>query len=470
MTSGLRAGLSRAARLAFLLPPAFVVVLVALYAVDVPYWDTWDWLDRHYPADPAASGSVPRRYWPLFNDHRVFVPLMVDRLLLLASGIDILPRIWLKLPLSMGTLWLTLRLARQTTPASSLPWVAGGLACLAFPLTYWPMWIDPRQFSIHIVVLAMMAGLVAATSRRRPVTRALLSGVACGVASLSYAPGLLTWPFLGLVLWCHPPRPSAPVLAVWLACATVAGGLQAFDLRDGSTQAAAAAPDVLTAASAAFSIAGLPVAPALSRLAYLPTRLVGLCGLAALPCLALLAWRLDADSRRRALPWIALGGWGASYAVATGWARGGLPLGALHDPRFAYVAAQIWVALVVLLVQNAGQAQPVSGRPHLRRRLAALVGIALAMSYGVASLRPFLGTGGVGRLSATLETGRLCLQAFRTADDTCLALLYPEPSRLREIAARLQAHGAAFLPPAPPQPGEAGRTQREPLHQGQRGE
>ena len=470
MNYGLRASLSKSGRLAFLLPPAFVMMLVALYAVDVPYWDTWDWLDRHYPADPDGSASAVRRYWPLFNDHRVFVPLIVDRLLFWASGIDILPRILVKLPLSMGTLWLTLRLARQTTPAPTLPWLAAGLACLAFPLTYWPMWIDPRQFSIHIVVLAMMAALVAATSGRRPGTRALLSGVACAVASLSYAPGLLTWPFVGLVLWYHPPRPSVAVLAVWLACATVAGGLQAFDLRDGATQSAAAAPDVLAAGGAALAIAGLPVAPALSRLAYLPTRVVGLCGLVALPCLVLMAWRLGGDARMRALPWIALGGWGASYAVATGWARGGLALGALHDPRFAYLAAQLWVALAALLSQQAGRQQPVSGRPLLRRRVTAVVGIALAMSYGVASLRPFLATGGVGRFSATLETGRVCLQSFRTANDACLALLYPAPSRLREIAARLQTHGAAFLPPAPPQPGETSRTQRDPLHQGQHGE
>ena len=466
MTSGLRPGL--ALRLGVLLPPALVMLLVALYAVDVPYWDTWDWLDRHYPADPDASRSLVRRYWPLFNDHRVFVPLMVDRLLFWAFGIDILPRILVKLPLSIGTLWLTLRLARQTTPAPSLPWLAAGLACLAFPLTYWPMWIDPRQFSMHIVVLAMMAALVAATSGRHPATRALLSGVACAVASLSYAPGLLTWPFVGVVLWYHPPRPSAAVLAMWLACATVAGGLQAFDLRAGATQATAAAPDVLAGASAALVIAGLPVAPALSPLAYLPTRLVGLCGLVALPCLALLAWRLDADARRRALPWVALGGWGASYAVATGWARGGLPLGALHDPRFAYLAAQIWVALSALLAQHAGRSQPMSGTPNLRGRLTAVVGIALAMSYGVASLRPFVAPGGIGRFSATLETGRVCLQSFRTADDACLALLYPVPSRLREIATRLEAHGAAFLPPAPPQPDETSRTQREPLHEGQR--
>lgn len=470
MNSGRRRGLSKAVRFAFLLPPAFVTALVALYAVDVPYWDTWDWLDRHYPADPDASRSLVLRYWPLFNDHRVFVPLMVDRLLFWASGIDILPRILVKLPLSMGTLWLTLRLARQTTPAPTLPWLAAALACLAFPLTYWPMWVDPRQFSIHIVVLAMMAGLVTATSALGPGTRVLLSGLACAVASLSYAPGLLTWPFVGIVLWFHPPRPSRPVLAVWLACAIVAGGLQAFDLRDGATQSAAAAPDVLAAGGAALAIAGLPVAPALSPLAYLPTRLVGLCGLLALPCLALLAWRLDAAARRRALPWIALGGWGVAYIVATGWARGGLPLGALHDPRFAYLAAQMWVALAVLLAQYADRPQPVSGRPHMHGRLVAIVGVALAMSYGVASLRPFLAPGGVGRFSATLETGRVCLQSFRTANDACLALLYPAPSRLREIAARLQAHGAAFLPPGPPQPGETGRTQRHSLHQGQHGE
>ena len=464
MTSGPREGLPTALRLASLAPPVLVTLLVARYAVDVPFWDTWDWLDRHYPAEPASSDATMRRYWALFNDHRVFIPLLVDRLCLWASGIDILPRIWLKLPLSIASFWLTLRLARQTAPGAALPWLGLALSCLAFPLTYWPLWVDPRQFSVHIVVLALMSALVAATSRRSPGTRAVLAAAACLVASLSYTPGLFTWPFVGLVLWGQPSRPSAPAMAVWAAGAMLLIGLHGVDLMNGATQAASAAPHPLAAANAALAIAGLPVAPALLPLAYLPTRLVGLCGVGALAWLALAAWKRDGTARLHALPWIALGGWGAAYALASGWARGGLPLGALHDPRFAYLAAQIWLAVAVLLAQYTALPPLGSGRPR-RARLAVVASVVLAFSYGVASLRPFLAPGGIGRFTATLEAGRECLLRFRTADSDCLALLYPEPSRLREIAARLQARDAAFLPL--PQPDEATGPTSEPREQQQ---
>ena len=58
-----------------LVPPLLIALLVFGLGVDVPYWDTWDWLDRHYPADQNAV-SMLRRYWYPFNGHRVFLPLL----------------------------------------------------------------------------------------------------------------------------------------------------------------------------------------------------------------------------------------------------------------------------------------------------------------------------------------------------------------------------------------------------------
>jgi hypothetical protein len=437
---------------AALVPPAFVTLLVAVFAVDVPYWDTWDWLDRHYGADDSSPAALARRYWPLFNDHRVFVPLLVDRMLFAASSIDILPRIYAKLPLSMGTLVLTLALAWRTAPRAPRVPLTAALAALAFPLTYWPMWMDPRQFSLHIVVLAMIGALYVASGPWSDSRRVVTCGLLCTLASLSYAPGTLTWPFVGVLLWWRA-GDRRRLAITWAIAALVVVLPHVLDLRGATHASDGVAPHALAALDAATAVAGLPVAPALRTWWYVPTRAMGLAGIVTLVAVGVGMVRRPADVQARALPWLALGGWSATYALVTGWTRGGLPVGALHDPRFAYLAVQLWVALVGLaaVLQSDGRDTAPQAVPSQRMLRAAVVVVLLGCA--AASLRPFVAPGGVGRLSTTLATGRACLLHYATADDACLALLYPSAARVRELTGRLDARGAAFL--------RQGSTQRQ---------
>ena len=215
-------------------------------------------------------------------------------------------------------------------------------------------------------------------------------------------------------------------------------------------------------------MAGLPVAPALRQLHYAPTRVTGLAGLAALTALGIVAVRRTGAVNTNTLPWLALGGWSATYALVTGWTRGGLPIGALHDPRFAYLAVQLWVALVglgaVLLSGDRERTNPAGLPPRLLHAAIAIV----LVGYAVASLRPFLAPGGIGRFSTTLTTGRACLLRYQTADDACLEQLHPSAAKVRAIAARLDARGAAFLRQGTPQSEAAQREQRHAVSQNDR--
>lgn len=452
---------------AAILPPALITLLVAVFAVDVPYWDTWDWLDRHYGATDTGPAALAGRYWPLFNDHRVFIPLVVDRMLLAASSIDILPRIYAKLPLSMGTLLLTVALARRTAPAAPRVLLTAALAALAFPLTYWPMWMDPRQFSLHIVVVAMVGALYVASGPWSERRRVVTCGVLCTIASLSYAPGVLTWPFVGTLLWWRAVG-RRRVAITWTIAALIVVLPHLLELQGRTHVSDAAAPDLLAALDAAAVVAGLPVAPALRELAYAPTRAMGVAGIITLVTLGLVTFRLRSDLRGRALPWLVLGGWSASYALVTGWTRGGLPIGALHDPRFAYLAMQLWVALVGLAAVLLSDRRDTAPRHRSWDRALRATLVVLAVGYAVASLRPFLSPGGIGRLSATLATGRACLLEYATADAACLELLYPSAARVRELAVRLDARGAAFLRQGPTQRESSQRQQREAVREDDR--
>lgn len=467
---------------AAILPPAVVALLVALYAVDVPYWDTWEWLDRHYP--PEAS-PVPAlvRYWEPFNGHRVFVSLLLDRALFWMSGIDVLPRIALKLPLSLLTLSLILRLARATLPREPSVLTTGAIAALAFPLTYWPMWMDARQFSIHLVVLAFTAACVVAVGRGSPVTRSAVTGVLCLLASLSYGPGVLTWPFVFVLLLLQPSRPSRAVLIAWTAVGAVATTLQLVAAGGGTAFEPTAPAGWWATTHATAAIAGLPVAPTVVALGYRPTRVVGVLGVVLLLFLGARAWRLDRSARLMALPWLAIGGWGLSYAFAAALARGGLALASLHDPRFAYGSGVLWIGIVALLrlesqvPTSAGRdaatwrapasaTSEIAARPPrscLPMRLSLVATCAIGLGPLVAGAWPFLSPGGISRFHDQLALGQACLSAARRSDDACLERLHPLPAHVRAIIVRLEKRGAAFL--RPPQAGDPEADERGPVGQ-----
>lgn len=470
MTRHLAAGMRTpvSARVLTLLPPVVVMALVAVWGVDVPYWDTWDWLDRHYlvPTNPyeapSATAMLPR-YWALFNDHRVFVPLLVDRAVLSATGGDMLLRAWLKVPLSLGVLWLALRLARRAFAHGMPAWLGPALACLAFPLTYWPMWMDPRQFSVHIVLLATLGALAAASAPWRPARRLAVTAACCVVASLSYTHGLFAWPAVAVVLLVSRPRPPVAGLLVWGACGLLLGALHVADMRATPTHVAeTAAPDAVGMAVAMLAVIGVPVAPSLSVVAYVPTIAAGAGAVFGLVWLAFLVMRSHDVVRHQAVPWLMLAAWGLVTAAAIGWSRGGLPLGALHDPRFAVTSAVVWMAgLVVLARVTQGvpdsPTPPSSSRDALPRRapdashgrlVLTLVAV-LAITYTGASLRPLFAAGGLGGFPSRLASGRACLQALEDASDACLAQLYPSPARVRELAARLGPERLRVLREAP---------------------
>jgi hypothetical protein len=423
-----------------LVPPLVIALLVFGLGVDVPYWDTWDWLDRHYPADHGAV-SMLRRYWTPFNGHRVFLPLLLDRMLLELSAIDMWPRICAKLLLSLATLAALLAMVRSTLAHVPI-WVTGAVAALAFPLAYWPMWMDPRQFSLHIVVLCMITALRVADSARPTWARLVLSGLLCVAASVSYGPGILTWPFVALVLWTRDRRPPALALAAWTIAASALLALQVHDASLEASVATTAAPAFVSALVGALVVAGSPVTLPIPLAPNVPALLMGATGLVILAVCATRAWRGTSDERRHAMPWVALGAWAAAYAGTVGAARGGLPLGALRDPRFAYLAALLWVAILVLLAQGRNSSERGSSRTrHTAAAVTAIVFAGIAMG----SVRPFVARRGITALSRQLATGRDCLRRYATADSACLALLHPSPDRVRAIAARLDARGAAFL-------------------------
>ena len=445
--------------------PILVTLLVALYAVDVPYWDTWDWLDRHYPTTPTAT-SMLARYWEPFNGHRVFVSLLLDRALLWASDLAIWPRIALKLPLSLLTLWVVLGLLRTSLPRSPDWLTTASMGALAFPMAYWPMWMDPRQFSMHLVVLALVAACHVASRPTCPMLRTTIAALLCIVASLSYGPGALTWPCVFLVLLLRDPRPRLGVLAAWVALGVVFGGLQVTAAAGAPTFEHTAPPSAWATVHAAAALAGLPVAPVAPLLGHRPTRVMGAVGILLFLALMSLALRAPREARRRMSPWLALGTWGLAYVWTGALTRGGLSLTSLHDPRFVYGSAVLWMAIVAglrLVPDVMNTSVPTARQSPWGLRLVAIGSWTIGVGLISAACWPFLAPGGISRLHDQLVQGRRCLVTDRLDDDACLERLHPSAAHVRVITLELMRRDAAFLrlPKADqPQPGKDAPVRR----------
>lgn len=423
-------------------PPALIALLIAYYAVDVPYWDTWDWLDRHYGNGGRLELS---RYWLLANEHRQFVALLVDRAILAMSSIDMLPRIYAKLPFSLCSVAVLYRLMRRTIPGVPRLVAAGSLSSLTFSLTYWPMWMDPRQHSVHLAVLGFVTAVYVVGAWAVSWRTLLAAGAACAVASLSHFSGTFSWLFIGALLWRRPFERRH--LIAWLAAAPMLLVPHAIDL--GASHALEPARFAGPIAAARFTLVflGTPIDPGAPRFGYASVAMaaIGIVGSGVL----LFLLRRGPDLRRAALPWGALSAWAAANAALAGWGRGLSGVDPARDSRYACVASQLWIGVTGLALL--ALYRPPDAPSPARRAAQVARGLLLLIAFGhlAANARPVI-SGRLDELTLRLATGRACLVAEARADDACLELLYPSALRVRALTAMLKARDASFLRPDPP--------------------
>lgn len=407
--------------------------LVLWLGVDVPYWDGWDWLARHYDGREA---TLVERYWPLHFGHRMFVPFFVVRGIYALTHVDMRALLVATWATQLATLWvLSLLLPPDWTRRQRLFTVAG-LSALLFAITLWPAWIDHRQFASGLATMCSVIALwaIARASGGWGFAVALAATIA---ASLSYFQGTLTW-----LLWAplvYRRFPGWPA-AVWTGAAAIVLSLHGLELvaRDAMQLEPSAFGTPLFALAVLGSPLNLSASPVVSALA-------ALAGLAAFGALAVTdagnGGRLD---HRTSTPWLWLGLWGMSIALATAVGRSAeLPLTEALARRYATTVMPFWCSLLALAstaVVPASRSTSESGGRSIFAARAVVVSLSAGLLLGTVrsvSDRRFFDFG------ERLQMGRSCLVEDR-ADDACLELLFPDASRIRGLVPVLRQHGAAF--------------------------
>lgn len=185
-----------------LVPPLFLLFLIFLYGVDVPLWDSWDFIpviDKFY-----AGKLTFRDLYSQHNEHRLFFPRLIMLWMAYASGWRASWE-WMFTYFSAVAIFFVLlaqtRKTLKTIFGSTQYWLplAFVLSLYVFSLAQVENWVWGFQLQIMLCVLAVVTGFYLLC---RPVYRwwAWFGGVACGVvASYSFTNGLIFWP-VGLLL------------------------------------------------------------------------------------------------------------------------------------------------------------------------------------------------------------------------------------------------------------------------------
>ncbi len=436
-----------------LLPGLVPVFLIARHAVNVPYWDNWNMLLLR-----EVEGRGLAAHWALVNEHRFFLPRVVDIVLARMSNFDILLWVWVKVPAVAAIVAMEYLLVRRHGSRIEAWLMTPWLGLFNFSLVYWPMWIDPRPLGSHFALFGLLFGLWATTAL--PVGWVALATAMAGAAfsSLSFASGNATWFILAGVLWFSGYRRFRYFVAWGLGASAVLVPYVVDVLRCGVLDRTGHGAEAMEIVRYVVVFLGSPLTFRLGPAGVGPAFAWGLFGVLAAVGITFAAVRWVDDGLREALPWLAMMMWVGLAAVAAGAGRAGLGLHQALAPRYVNTTAAFWVALLALAILVLPQ-----GGEGLRARRTRCAARSAAWTVTIVVGASLIGVNVVQvdrlppALERKLERGLRCLEAYPDCDEECLRLLYPDAVLVRRIMDRLIPMHPSFLPQVETETGRSDR-------------
>ncbi len=331
------------------LPALLLGALVAIYSVNLPYYDQWiaiaPLLEKH------ATGTLRLDdILALHNEHRLVIPRLIFLPLAMLTGWNTqveMALTWLTLLGIAANLWWLLR-ATDWPAQPATHGLFAVMALLVFQTLQFENVLSGFQLHFILPIFFITAGfwVALAWSARRSFVGVVALATA---ATFSGAQGLLAWPLLAPVLWLRCSRRArARGWRVYVAVAFVSVALY---FRGYAPLAKHPAPhDAGQIVSYALTLLGAPftdgrIFPPLAQAQACGAALVVLFALAALR-----VWRRrhDAAIVLRALPWLMAGALALGTAALTAWGRAGFGVEQAFETRYTTYAVFLPIALLPL--------------------------------------------------------------------------------------------------------------------------
>lgn len=424
--SAMTAVLERPARL--VLAPAIaaalgifpLLALVLKRAVDVPFWDEWEWAHTIYAAHTDTLGWS--LLWALHNEHRMLVPNLLVVALDALRGWSVVREQVVSLILLALTQLLIWVLIRRTVATARIGVTFLVATILLLGLSQWENLSWGFQLAWFLCDLGLVVAVWALSRPHRTVRDVAIAVLAATVASLSSSQGLVVWAS-GLVAVLLVPRRVIPTALGWILAAIFVG----LVVHPGSPQGAAVGhvgfAHVGLLARYAVVYLGAPLAASLGIEASMAAGLVWCTWIAAL---AVAAWRGPLALRIRLAPWLAIATYPLLCALVTATGRAAFGIAQADASRYTSLAALGWIAVVAatfVAIPRGSRSVLFAGLP------AALVVVAASLTQSYSGYQQW------HALSVRLSAARTLLAA---GDRRALPALYPDPSKeaalLRELA------------------------------------
>lgn len=403
------------------IPVVFLIVLLLQKLVNVPFWDSWEFVTILQKSDSNTLGFAD--FFAQHNEHRILFPRLAMYVLGLSSGWDLRVESWFSVLLAMATFAMILAL---TLKSIGNKWIRlftiGLLSTIFFSPIQWENWMWGWQIQWFMNVLAVVGALyILSTEFLKPKYRVLLAALFGAVATYSLASGFFVW-LVALPLLIQNKKLRA-FLPVWIAFAALVVGSHYIGYVDPSYHPSKTIflEKPLEFIAYFLTYIGRPITHDFMfsveiGLVYLMSAALGLGYLYAKHRKVLL----------KLLPWICLGVYGLLAAASTAVSRLGFGVQQAYSNRYITLSNLFLMAVVIMFIKiielNTRKSKRLDVVTKISRSFSVIV---VGMVCVMVGINVYRGVQQTDDQHKHLEKLKMCAQTAQSSQDPCILGLYP---------------------------------------------
>ena len=433
-----------------LVPLAFLIWVIAQYAVDVPYRDQWELvplLDKTYH-DELTFHDL----WAQHNEHRLLFPRIIMLALARGTGWNTHYELAVNVILALGIFAVfvhQVKITGRKLGAAGLPWAIPATSLIVFSISQYQNWLWGWQLQMFLNLLAAMGGIILLAQETFTWKRFAFSALLGIVAMYSFANGVLFWP-IGLVILLVVTvgaRQRRAAIIGWVLLSVLTMGSYFYHY-----QKPAEHPPLnlifkmpVEYAAYVFKYIGGISAHHFGGTTSADGDLALIFGLGGTIALGWAGWMLVRKKLadfRTLLPYLGMSLYSIASAFVTGVGRIGFGSNQAIFSRYSTMAVPFWVSLVVLLIllarcerpaANAGSAPPQRAGRRVPEGYKIIAQLSLMAAIAMLVLGSCFAVAGAKRWSFGEAYGRkallnLAVNHRELIDPASLsATLYPRP-------------------------------------------
>jgi hypothetical protein len=417
--------MKRAAQIVIVALPVLMAVLIARFAVDLPWWDEWEWAGLIYK---MRTGTLQfADVWAQHNEHRLLTASLI------ALGLD---KLWgwhqiTEQFVSLGMLVLSQALIVILMLRTGSGTTRGTIAAALGSVFVYGLWQQENlawgfQMAWFLCNLcAITVVFLLARPDRQPL-HVVCALVAAAVGSVSSSQGLLAWAAGAVAIALGGSR-RKQTLALWLPAAAVTYGIFRYGMQSTHSGHLSVLAEPLPALGYALTYLGAPLVRWLGN----PSCVIAGTLLIVLIAAAVVNDLREPDRERlaRGASWYALATYAVLCALVTAAGRAGLGVDQALNSRYTTIASLAWIALIGLAAVRGFPRHTLTGRARV-----AAIGVAIVAAYALVANNTH-GFVEWKKHSTTLAIDR---SELVRGDDAVLDTIYPYHARIVMFARELR--------------------------------